>query len=459
MVFFSFLCSIIATFFEPFFKLMPYHVDSWIVLSSRIIEGGTAIFGNVNPNYPPGSHTFFYTLATTAGINPLIMRSIFLFITFILIAILIYSISKRLFNNKTLSITTALFSFLILTNITILGPKYLVPITFAIPLALTFLYLILEERWWLSFLIFIPLVLTHATTTGFTLILVFLYFLFSKEHRTKIPYILGLIILAILGFLLTRGAEQLIARLSSLVVFSKAAPYYFIQNMYGWVFFALIAIGLLLILIKEDKAKRFLTPIFIFMAFDMFLYWQASGFFIVYRRLLFFLTFLSPFFIGYSVYWIAEYTENILSKIKVLKWIKVVPVILIIFLIILVPYAISINNAQFARSYVYVNENENKLFATFGKEHPGEYLIAHGLMGYALPYYKLQPVSLAPMHGFNRLHYSELEKIYITGNLPKVKEFMQRYNYQYITVRTNLTDSDYKIAYEQGDSKIYKLTS
>lgn len=448
----------ILTFFSYFFSTLVYHVDSWILISRSVINESAFYFNSLSGFYPPGSFKLISLLSSLTGLDILIIRPIFLFVCFVLLGFLFYSISKTLFKNKLLSLVIGLFVFLVFTNMTMLGPRFFVPLTFGILLCLLFLYFILKEKWVISLIIFISLVLTHASTTVFTLIFLFLYFLFNREYWDKLKYFVLLVLIALVGIMATKTSFFLI--LKNFFMFSKSEPYYYFFHMYGWIFFILLILGFLLILIKEEKARKFLIPIFVFLALDICMYWYWQGVLLVYRKLLFYLTLLVPFFVGYSVYFISINLENILVKVKKLLFIRKFHIILVILLILLVPYAISLNNKQFNKNHeVYVRDGMVPLLEKFSLDYSGEFLVTNELMSYSLAYYNLKPVQLTVMHGFDTLHLSELNPIYWKYDQEALNSFMLENNYTYLFHSQGFNESLFKEIDSEGLYSIYEVVA
>jgi len=452
------LTAIFIVNYVPYHGQMPQHVDSWIVISNadfvldeqelKFIEP----FSYTYSSYPPGSHLSLAVITSITGLNMLFLAQLLPGIFFVMLGMLLYLVSKELFKNDIASLCVMAFTFLSLSNITMLGPFYLVPFIWGMLLSLLFFYFILKNKWKTAFLIFIAIALTHRTSMVFALLALGLYLVLNRENWKKLKYLLIIAITSLIIFFASGGAKLFYSMMQNLFVFEKSEPYISFRMSLGLIIIFLIGLGFYLILTREKKASSFLIPLFSLMALNAFIYWNWQGFFIVYRRL-FPLTFMfSSFFVGYAVYSISIFINKILPK-KIRKY----NLALIILLIIFVPMAVNANIESRKNNNIHVTNDENILFSKFGEIYPGEYLATDHLEAFSLPYYNLKPVQLSPAHGTTQGYFNQLSPCYMNRIPECFAGFLYKYNFTYVYTGTKINTSYFKPVLKYNGKEIYEI--
>lgn len=444
-------------------QVMPRHVDSWILISQSdyILDSQTIDFkepfSGEGFSNPLGSHVLVVVVSSISGLDILSLGFVFRILIFIILSFLVYGLSKSLFNNEKVAAVCGLFTPLILTNMTMLGPAYFVPLAFATILAFLFFIFLIKEKWFLMSLSFIILALTHASTMVFALIVLFLYFLFNRKYWKKFWIFFVILILGIIFFVSTHGFGFFIQKILELTAFHKLWPYFKFDKMLTYTFIPFFALGIYFIISKEKKARRFLIPLIVFLALEMFLFWYWKGFAIRYRRIIYYIFMLLPFFVGYGVYNLSYYVDILISKFRKLKFIVNYKLILILILVILVPLAINLNINQRSFEYTFVNEEENVLLENFGNEYPNGYLAAGALQSYALPYYELKPVQISPGHIGKQLYYRQLFPCFYKRDVDCLIGFFREHpEFQYIYTRTKINSTYFEPLFVKEGLIIYE---
>lgn len=456
------LATIFLTCFYGHYNQMPQHVDSWQVISKAdyILKQKELTF--IEPftglvlYYPPGAHLHLSVISSIAGIDMIFLAQILPAIFFVMLGLLLYTLSKSLFKNELAAISVMAFTPLALSNITMLGPFYLVPLTWGMLLSLLFFYFIIKENWFFSFITFVALANIHNSSVVFSLLGAGLYFLFNKRYWNKIKYLFLFGITALVLFSFTVGYELFYSIIKGLFIFQKAEPYISIYLTMPALFLVSLALGFYLILSKEKKAATFLIPLFTFLAINAFIYWRWQGFFLVYRRLFTFTFMMTSFFVGYTVYYLSNKLEDLTRFSNIFQFIKKYHLALILFLIILVPQAVSLNIKSYGISIQYVSQAESQLFQKFGEIHPQEYLVAGHLESFALPYYNIKPVVLSPAHGVNTTYFPETMPCFITQDIRCFENFFNETNFEYLYTSTLVNSSFFEEDVKYGDRVIYK---
>jgi hypothetical protein len=465
---YSLVISIILILFLvnyiPHHNQMPQHVDSWIFISwakSTLDDKRLTFiepFSSETSHYPLGTRI---SLAVTTSITGLDMIHIAQFlpaIFFAILGLLLYSLSRRLFNNCTVAIVITAFTPLALSNITMLGPYYLVPVAWGMLLSLLFFYFFISSRWLFSLITLIAIVNTHTSSLVFSLIGVSLYFIFNRQYWLKIKYLFLIIFTAIIFFSLTIGYRPLFSLIVNFFAFEKQPPYISVYLTLPVLFLVLQAIGFYLILIREKKAAHFLIPLFSVLAINAFLYWNWKGFFLVYRRLFTFSFMVASFFVGYAVYTISETITNLLTRTSP-KWqfLKKNNLLLITLLFILVPPTIHLNLKAHKYSEIYVDNEEHILLTRFGQLHPESYITTNHLQAYALPYYNLKPVQLSPMHISNISYFHNVSPCFYNRDIKCLESFFNRTNFKYLYTQTLVNSTYFKPAFNYSNHVIYEF--
>ncbi len=428
---------------------MPLHIDSWMmtveaddILKQHAIHSDEPFSGQ--PQSGPIGNSVFQTVLSSITGAKIISFAIFLpAILNAIMALLFYTLSKFLFKNKIAALSIMAFQPLVLSQITMLGPFYLVNLSFAMVLTLLYFYFFMRAKLWEAGLCFAAIAVIHTSTMVFVLLTTALFFVFNRKAWKMLPFMAGVGVIAVLAFITIHGSDTLMSIASEVGMFDKAWPYFQYMNLLGFGFAILLAIGFYLIFVYEKKATSLLVPIFGFMAVDMFLYWVWRGFLLVYRRLITYIFLLTPFFVGYAVYRLTKkYNQR---------------VILFLALIILMPFA-AVQNIRAREPYVvYLTKEESELFTEFGKAMPGAYLLTDHLQSYALPYYNLKPISLSPAHGANTTYYSQVGGCYLAGDLDCIGKFFNSTGFELLYTNTILHSTFMQPFYEFDNKTIYKF--
>jgi len=455
------LVALFLTSFLPQHNLLPRHVDAWqVVTKADAVIDNRAVsvlepFSETVSFYPPGAHLHLAILQSISNINLLFISNILPALFMVILGLLLYALSKLLFKNELVSITIMAFTPLSLSNITMLGPYYLVPLAWGMIISLLAFYFLIKKSWLLFFISFIALSLTHNSSMVFALIGIALFFIFNKSYWRLVKYLLILILAAIIIFIAISGSFSYLLSISlSFFAFDKASPFINFQAMFPPIFLLFLALGFYFILVNEREASRFLIPLFAFLAINAFLYWNWMGFFLVYRRLFTFLFLMSVFFVGYGVFCISS-NERIIGRgiVKLRKS----SIILILAIIILLPIAIKANLQAHISDVTLVNNNENILFRDFGNLNPNTSVATDHLQAFALPYYNLRPVQLSPAHGTDILYYEELHLCYESLNTTCFENFFKNHNVTYLYIRIPINSTYFKPYFKYNQSVIYRF--
>lgn len=458
------LVLISAFFLYPISHLMPRHVDSWIVISEadHLIKSKTTNFTepftNERLNYPPGTFLLISTIASITNIDLINLDYLLRIINFIILSLLFYILSKELFNNEKIAVTTTIFTTLLLTDITMLGPAYLVPLVYGSILFLLFVIFLLKEKWILLLLTFITLGLTHTNTIIFTLLGLFIYLLFNKKYWDKYWLMLVMGIIGLILLIITIPLYIINQNLFNLILFSMIPPFFNFNKLLTYIFIPFFTLGIYFILKKENRARKLLIPLILILALEILSYSiLGKGVLIRYRRVMYYIFLLTPLFVSYGLYSIIRQIEALLSKFKKLRFIKKFNIILIISILILLPISISVNLEQRKTDLVYVDEEEHAFLINFGKLYPNEYLTANHLQSYVLPYYNLKPVQISPGHIGKVLYFDEVGKCFVLRDINCIDKFFQNHSeFKYLYTQTFVNSTNFTIFYREEDLIIYK---
>ncbi|MBI4232475.1 hypothetical protein HY605_04550 [Candidatus Peregrinibacteria bacterium] len=454
----SFMVILFLSVFLPTYEVqMPQHVDSWIVISiaDRIVKDHyiprVDPFRGATLEYPKGVYAFVAVIHLITGIDMITLSQLLPAIIFVVMGALNYAIALRLFNKRTVAILSVVFTLLVLTNMTMLGPFYLVPLTFGALLILLMLYFISSGKIFLAILTYFAIPLTHMNSAMFATLILGLFFIVNNPLRYW-KYLVLFLVIGITGFLLFLTTKDIILSPEGLLDTLRWGFFVYFKDFfklpierpfinYLWeiksIFFFFFGSGLFFILLREKKARKILVPSFIFLAINLYLFWNyKTGYFLFYRRTIFYLFLLSPLFISYGVFAIADVVSSSLllfTKNRLTLLIRHTHLFLVVLLIILIPEAVSINlNAH--PSHTWVSKEEHLFFKDFGKQHPNSYILTDHLEAYALPYYDLKPIMTSPMHQGGNFNFDQFFYPYLLGNGEVIASFFVKndlYNYVY----------------------------
>ncbi len=110
------IISLFLVNYIPHHNQMPMHVDSWQVISKAdfILDNSKITF--IEPfsytysSYPPGAHLSLAAISSITGLNMIFLAQLLPGIFFALLGLLLYSVSKALFNNKLAAIAVMAFT-------------------------------------------------------------------------------------------------------------------------------------------------------------------------------------------------------------------------------------------------------------------------------------------------------------------------------------------------------------
>jgi hypothetical protein len=284
-----------------------------------------------------------------------------------------------------------------------------------------------------------------------------LYFLFDRENWKKIKYLVIFFIIGFIGFFITIGPGYSIKLISNIFLFEKVQPYLSVYLTLPITFLILTAIGFYSILIREKKARKFIIPIFSFLAINAFSYWYFKGTLLAYRRLFVYLYSMIPFFVGYSVWFVSSKIEDLPKIKKVLPFVKNYHIVLIILLVLLIPQAITLNIKVREKSVQWVTKEEQELFKQFGQNYPSAYLVADPLESFAFPYYNIKPVVLSPAHGANATYYYDTAQCFSTRDIKCFEDFFNRTEFQYLYTSTFVNSTRFEPFLTYENNIIYKF--
>ncbi|MFC2154083.1 hypothetical protein ACFLRC_01190 [Candidatus Altiarchaeota archaeon] len=420
---------------------LPFHTDSWISLdlAKHIIDkqeiSFSSPFGGETVIYPRGSHTLIALLSIVSGLS-LVDISIYLpSFLYAALGLAFYALAKIIFEEKEAALFTLALSPLAISNYTMLGPAYLVPLAVGSILVINYFYFLVSSKYRQrifllpALALFSTVALTHINTTLFAIVssMLFLFFslLWERKFLADVVIILFLI-LAIVGsagiFIEIFGFEKVQELFWQYLVLEKEKPYQDYIALEGFIPAFLITVSLYYILLRfEKKALSFLVPIFVFLVLESIAYWFASGFFIRYRRIIYFLVLLTPLLAGFGAY-------NLVNSIMKLRFLRERYILRRVFagfsFIFLISLAVWTNLDTNSEITMYLNQHEHEVFTVLGRISPDSMVFGHHLTSYSFPYYELQPLQLSPRHLGPKLRYeSGLYRVYPNGDLSQFSKF------------------------------------
>ena len=185
------LIMLFLVHFIPHQNSMPHHVDSWVTISlaDHIIKEKNIDdknpFSEESYKYPKGSATFLAVIKSITRIDLINISQLLPGFFLVILGTLNYLISKKLFGKEKLALTIMALTALSLSNITMLGPYYVVPFAFGLVLLMSFLASLVYNKILLSTVLLISLILVHTTTTLFALTIFLFHIIFSKNKTKK----------------------------------------------------------------------------------------------------------------------------------------------------------------------------------------------------------------------------------------------------------------------------------
>jgi len=469
--------------FEPHYKAMPQHVDSWITISytDHLLDTGKLSF-TTNPFVPSkvehvfGAHVYLAAITSITGLDLVTLSQLVPPLIFVILGFLNYALAKRFFKSTLVALLAMAFTLLTLSNITMLGPFYLVNMAFASVLFLTFFYLLILEKLPFAILLMACLPLTHISTTVFAAFVSLVFFLFNRRHLRNMLYLFAAGSVVILVVLKTIKSVYLKGYFLKFLLFEsgKARPYFSYSQMILAPFLVLVLVGLFLMIESEKSARKYLVPPFLFLVIDLLLVWRYdAGFLLRYRRIIYYLFLLTPLFVSYGLYGackeIVALSSRLFNKIHALKRLRLhIPptvscsVLILVSLFFLLPMAFNLNlDTHLSRTWV--DKGEHELFTQFGVDHPKAYVLAESLESFALPYYDLRPIQLSPGHSLfwlaNR-EFNVINRAYWARDSKGLAGFFEnrrgKFDYKYIYYYKGFKSKEFKKVYSVRNYNIYE---
>ncbi|MFH1721601.1 MAG: hypothetical protein ABH950_03240, partial [Candidatus Altiarchaeota archaeon] len=270
---------------------------------------------------------------------------------------------------------------------------------------------------------------THINTTMLAVFATFLFLFFTLlwERRFRAEATLTIITLGsalcfLYIFVSIFSWETLTDFFWQYLVLEKNKPYQDYFSLIGVIPAILNTLAVYFIVAKSEKrAYSFILPIFVFLIFEAISYWLFYGFFIRYRRVMYFLVLLTPLLSGYGAYCLIEKLSNMNNFLKTHLSKQIFTFLAISFLVVIATWT---HLGTQDEIQVLVNPHEDKVFTILGKISPDSMVFAHHLESFSLPYYNLKPLQLSPRHAGNKFRYeSGLYRIYPHGELAKFSSF------------------------------------
>ncbi|MFH1722912.1 MAG: hypothetical protein ABH950_09960, partial [Candidatus Altiarchaeota archaeon] len=132
---------------------MPLHADSWITidLSKEIIDSKkitfNSPFGGENIVYPRGSHILVAVLSLVSGLSLIEISNYLPPIIFAALGLSMYALAKILYSDSKAAFVVLVLTPFVISNSTMLGPDYLVPVAIGSVLVINYFYLLLSAKY------------------------------------------------------------------------------------------------------------------------------------------------------------------------------------------------------------------------------------------------------------------------------------------------------------------------
>lgn len=245
----------------------PVHIDEWLHLANAeaVQAAGSSAYldpftGNhmvgIGSNLEIGFLIFWGAFQSISGIEWFTIFQWFPAVVFIITVLCVYALGQR----EGYGWEAAFFTSLIPTTVGILGPGFLVPVAFALPVIPLSLFLVLNYgSWWSYLLLFIftsfLLALHAATAVGLVIILVPCILLnFPSDFKRSIGIALALAVpfLALFPWIF----RMLLPTARELLTPQQASPFVdlpVIISKYGYLAIALSLAGCFLLAMKGGK--------------------------------------------------------------------------------------------------------------------------------------------------------------------------------------------------------------
>lgn len=440
----SLACALLflLVFHAHYANPMPFHADSWLLISiaDEIIDSGEVTFQSPFGDgglliYPRGSHLYTAVFGTVCGLRLADVSILLPPLLYVGLGGLFYALGRRLYESREAALCVLAATPFAVSNYTLLGPSYLVPVAFGSLLMVTYFYFLIAAKYQdirfagVALLVFIVLANTHVNSTLLAIAATFLFVFFSLlfDHRVRedivllgvgVACVLGAAGIAVSAF----GVDRVFGFLSTYLFLEKEKPYQDYVALVGLVPALLAAAAVYYISFHgKRRALTLLVPVFAFLVAESIAYWLASGVFIRYRRVVYFMLLLTPLIAGYGLWGVLSSLSGFLREQGYERTAKAA---VIIGVTVVVALGASTHLATYDNVELYVSPADDKVLATFGAASPDSFLFAHHLTSFSLPYYDLMPLQLSPRHAGPKFRYeSGLYRIYPDGDLGEFASF------------------------------------
>lgn len=470
-----------VVFLPHYTAKVPLHVDSWLIVSlaDRSLKVNSydfpEPFTNQKWDYPPGLLVIQSVVTRITGIPLHILTILFPALLFLTAGFLNYAIAREMGSRKGVAILAFLFTPLILSNITMLGLYYAVPLALGSVFFLLFALFITKRMYLCTLVVYLALLLVHRSTFLLATLLLFFSFMYGLLFERKaiiliiVSVLLGSTILFVglyyiifhtlqlsqLNLILFKS--ELILLFTRVGISALEQPYIVYITLMTPLFLFFLGVGYFMFLNKGNPLQIPLAILFALLIFDYFVFLRyGHGYIFLYRRLSFYIFLLTPLFVGFGVYYSAEFIYRLLHKRLHIKRMIVLPLLALAVLALFI-YSIKLN-VEAHPSPIWVTPEEFQFFQEFGKQHPGSYLLTDHLEAYSLPYFNLKPVMTSPGHLGGSLNFDELYIPYTRRDVSVLATFFNTHtDYDGYVYYAGTFDTPYfKEVFRQGDLVIYQ---
>jgi hypothetical protein len=453
---------------------IPLHVDSWITISVADFFSDNQKIMDIEPfsgldyNYPPGSYVFLSVMSEVTGVSLPRLSELLPGFFMVVLGCMLYLIFRHFYEKPIYSLLPIFFTLMVMSNITILGPYYLVPISFGLIIYLAVLYFSLKENLTMQLISFIMLIMFHRSTALLGALTLFISFTLNfVENKSFLPYakklfIIGAISIAgFFAYVASSPGPFLSELLQKIVLFSNThliqgiqKPFINYVSSLGMPVFIIIGIGMFAF-IDKPKWKLVLVTFFLLVV-SLFSFWNwGISILIPYRRLVIYLFLFSPLFFSAGLILIYEYIHKLASEINSPLIRYIIPALYIISLVIFVPMFYEMNqNSHVSRHWV--DQDEMILFKQFGENYTGEFLVGGHLESFAFPYFDIKPVILSEFHPGDHDLFNKYYSAYIRRDLENLRNlFIDNPQVKYIYFPSPVQSTYLKEAMSLGEKRIY----
>lgn len=330
----------------------PLHVDEWnhitfakdIAKNNEIplVDPFTKKF-EVESNLEIGYHLLLGELVTATDIDIIYLKFIPVFF-FIVSALCVYIFARRF--GTGVGLLSVLFLSLIPTNVTILGPKFFVPVNLGfifIPLGLFLAYRLIENNnsnnfmyYFSIFVISLFMLLAHPPTALALFLILFVFGVLNfKEHRRKVSLLMLAILIAI--FLSIPHFYQKIIEWGSSAALWSSRPYlqdiFELPKLFGYIQTILFIIGFYF-LVLSGKRKNLILPFsIIILLIDLFIYANYEWIlFFPFGRIYMYLMLLMSIIAAYGLIKIKDISFDFSKSKRISYSIMILILIIVVFM-------------------------------------------------------------------------------------------------------------------------------